>query len=374
MKFKVLITGGAGFIGSHLVDELVMQGHNVRVIDNLEPQVHGNEQQVPDYLNENIELIRGNICNKEDIKKALEGIDVIFHHAAAVGIGQSMYQIEKYVWTNTYGTARLLDILVNEDCDVKKLVIASSMAIYGEGSYKCDNCGVVYPKLRSLDQLKTREWGMKCPKCGKNVKPIPTDENKPLHPTSIYSMSKRDQEEMCLLIGETYGLPTVALRYFNVYGTRQSLSNPYTGVNAIFSSRILNGNSPVIFEDGNQTRDFVHVNDIVQANILAMNHSKANYETFNVGTGRRLNILELANFLIEIYGSNVTPYVSNRFRKGDIQHCYADITKIKKKLGYEPKVELKDGLIDLTNWVNKHITIDKFDDAKKELERKGLTV
>ena len=294
---RILVTGGAGFIGSHLVDALVEQGHDVVIYDNLEPQVHQREQ-IPDYLNTRAEFVKSEIRDKNELKEVVMDVDIVFHQAAVVGIGQSMYQIEKYMDVNTFGTAKLLDILVNKEHSVKKLVVASSMSIYGEGKYVCEGCGVVYPKLRPNEQLKAEEWEMKCPNCGKEVKAVPTDEDKPLHPTSIYAISKRDQEEMSLVAGRAYGIPTVALRYFNVYGPRQSLSNPYTGVCAIFSSRIKNNSSPVIFEDGWQSRDFISVYDIVQANILVMNKNSADYEVFNVGTGKPTSISEVAKVLI----------------------------------------------------------------------------
>jgi dTDP-L-rhamnose 4-epimerase len=369
---KILVTGGAGFIGSHLVDKLTEEGHEVRVFDNLEPQVHGVEQKIPEYLNKNAEFVRGNVYNKEEVKKALEDIEVIFHQAAAVGVGQSMYQIEKYVKVNTIATAQLLDILVNDEHDVKKLIVASSMSVYGEGAYECDNCGVVYPKLRSIKQLRRRDWEMRCPNCRQIVKPLPTKEDKPTHPTSIYAITKRDQEEMCITIGRAYGIPTVALRYFNVYGTRQSLSNPYTGVVAIFLSRILNGNPLIIFEDGNQSRDFVHVSDVVQANILAMETSKADYEIFNIGTGRRLSILNVANILIQRLNPNLRLEVTGKFREGDIRHCYADISKAQKKLGYTPKIRFEDGISELIEWVKACRAVDLFEQAIKELKSKGL--
>ena len=272
MGKKVLVTGGAGFIGSHLVDELVAQGNEVKVYDSLEPQVHNGKK--PGYLNDGAEYVFSDIRDREALIKALEGVEVVYHEAAAVGVGQSMYQVHKYVDVNTLGTALLLDLLVNEEHEVKKLVVASSMSIYGEGKYECGECGIVYPRVRSDEQLKAREWELRCPECGRAVKPLPTDEEKPLHSTSIYAITKKDQEEMCLTVGRAYGLPTVALRYFNVYGPRQALSNPYTGVCAIFSCRIRNNNPPLIFEDGMQSRDFVSVYDIVAANLLAMKKSK----------------------------------------------------------------------------------------------------
>jgi len=362
---KILVTGGAGFIGSHLVDTLI-EKHEVVVLDNLEPQVHTRSK--PDYLNENATYIFGDVRDKEILRKVIEGVEVIFHEAAAVGVGQSMYQIEKYVGVNTMATAKLLDILVNKEHEVKKLVVASSMSIYGEGAYECENCGIVYPSLRVEAQLKQREY----PKCGKIVRPIPTSEDKPLHPTSIYAITKRDQEEMCLTVGRAYGIPTVALRYFNVYGPRQSLNNPYTGVCAIFSSRIKNNNPPLIFEDGLQSRDFISVHDIAEANILAMKSSNANYEVFNIGTGKPVNILEIAQTLIKLYNKGLKPEITNKFRAGDIRHCFADISKIKGKLGYKPKVDFEGGMKELVEWGEKEESEDKFDEAHEELLRRGL--
>jgi len=375
MSKKVLVTGGAGFIGSHLVDRLVELGHKVRVFDSLEPQVHGSSQSIPKYLREKCEFIEADIRNRKQLKEALEEIEVIFHQAAVVGVGQSMYQVHKYVEVNTLGTANLLDILVNEKHNVEKVIIASSMSVYGEGKYQCDNCGKVYPKLRPLEQLKKREWEMRCPLCGKSVEGIPTHEEKPLYPTSVYAISKRDQEEICLTIGRAYDIPTVALRYFNVYGPRQALSNPYTGVAAIFSARIKNRHNPVIFEDGLQGRDFIHVRDIVQANILAMEKEEANFEVFNVGMGRKLTILDMANILIKKLGKDeLHPEIVSKYREGDIRHCYADISKIKEKLGYKPEVKFEDGILDLIDWVKKEEAIDRFEESRRQLERKGLTL
>jgi len=366
---KILITGGAGFIGSHIVDA-VAEKHEVVVLDNLEPQVHTRGR--PDYLNENATYLFGDVRDNAVLRRALEGAEVVFHEAAAVGVGQSMYQVERYVEVNTMGTAKLLDILVNEEHEVKKLIVASSMSIYGEGAYDCRDCGMVYPKLRAEKQLKGGEWEMRCPNCNKIVKPIPTSEIKPLHPTSIYASTKRDQEEMCLSIGRTYGIPTVALRYFNVYGPRQSLNNPYTGVCAIFSARIKNNNPPMIFEDGLQSRDFISVRDIVEANFLAMERTSADYEVFNVGTGKAVSILEVAKALMRLYNKEIEPEITNNYRAGDIRHCFADISMIKNKLGFEPKVTFEEGIKELVAWGEQEEAIDKFDMAHEELKEKGL--
>jgi len=369
---RILVTGGAGFIGSHLVDGLIEGGHEVRVFDNLDPQVHGESKRIPDYLTKKIEFIPGDMRDYEALKRALKDVEVVFHLAAIVGVGQSMYQIQRYTEVNTLGTAILLNILANEKHRVRKMIIASSMSVYGEGAYLCPECGPVHPKLRTREQLKERDWEMRCPRCGKIVQPLPTDEEKLLSPASIYAISKRDQEEMSLNIGRAYSIPTVVLRYFNTYGPRQALSNPYTGAAAIFSSRILNNHPPLIFEDGQQKRDFIHVRDVVQASLLAMKKDEANYEIFNVATGRPLTILDLANILIKRLGSHLRPQVVNRYREGDIRHCYADISKIERRLGFVPQVKFKEGIEDLISWVGREEAVDLVEEAKKDLEKKGL--
>jgi len=371
---RVLVTGGLGFIGSHVVDLLVEKGYEVRIFDNLEPQVHGEVRRLPDYVNGKAELLVGDMRGKEAVAKAVSDMDAVIHLAAAVGVGQSMYQIEKYVACNTYGTANLLDVIVNKENNVKKLIVASSMSVYGEGKYNCASCGVVYPSLRGEEQLMNRDWEPKCPNCGASLKPLLTDEDKPLMPTSIYAQTKRHQEEMCLLIGRTYGIPTVALRFFNVYGPRQALSNPYTGVCALFSNRILNDKHPYIFEDGLQTRDFVHVKDVAKAVLLALEKSGGDYMPINVGSGKPISIIELAEILIKLYGRNMKPYVSYKYRKGDIRHCYADISRARQLLGYEPTIRLEDGLKDLVKWAEEHrwAAADLSDKAIRELEERKL--
>jgi dTDP-L-rhamnose 4-epimerase len=368
---KILVTGGCGFIGSHLVDRLVSEGHKVRVYDFLEPQIHGFKKPV--YLNKGAEYIYADIRNREKLKKALKGMEFVFHEASRVGVGQSMYEIEKYVAHNSYGTAVLLDLLVNTKNKVQKIVAASSMTIYGEGAYRCVSCGVVYPQLRKEEQLKKKKWEMQCPECGKAVNPLPTSEEAPLLPTSVYSTTKRCQEELCLEAGKAYKIPAVALRYFNVYGTRQSLNNPYTGVCAIFLSRIKNKRPPLIFEDGRQSRDFVHVSDIVEANMLALKNIKADYKFFNVGTGIPHSILETAKKLVRLGGKKLAPEVLYRSRAGDIRHCYADISKINSDLGFTPKVSFTKGMQELIEWSESQEAVDLTHKAQGELKRKGLT-
>ena len=374
MSLKILVTGGVGFIGSHIVDALIDQGHTVRVYDNLDPQVHGKSQQIPEYFNKKAEFIKGDIRDKDALKQAIEDIDIIFHEAAAVGVGQSMYQVEKYVDVNTRGTGVLLDILVNKPNKVKKVIVASSMSIYGEGAYKCKKCGIVYPKLRSKEQLKDRDWEMRCPVCGAQVSPVPTNEEKPLYPTSVYAITKRDQEELVLSTLEAYSIPAVALRYFNVFGPRQALSNPYTGALAIFISRLLNNNPPLIFEDGKQSRDFIYIKDIVRANLLVMEKDEANWQNYNVGTGRMTTIKGVAELLADNISPAIKPQIVNKFRAGDIRHCYADISKIKNTLGFEPEISFEEGIKEYLKWVRTQKASDNVNQAIEELEKKGLTL
>jgi dTDP-L-rhamnose 4-epimerase len=369
---RILVTGGAGFIGSHLVDALIERGDQVRVFDNLSRQVHGRGAGRPGYLHPAAELVKGDVRRRSAVHAALDGIEVVFHQAAAVGVGQSMYEIRRYVDVNTLGGAVLLDVLANEQHGVRKLIVASSMSIYGEGAYDCARDGRVYPSLRAEAQLAARDWEMRCPRCNEPVAARPTDEEKPLAPTSVYAVTKRDHEEMFLAVGRAYKLPTVALRYFNVYGPRQALSNPYTGVAAIFSSRLLNGRPPLVFEDGEQTRDFTHVRDIVQANLLAMESDAGDYEVFNVGTGVPTSVRRVAELLGRHLGVAVEPEIVRQFRAGDIRHCYADVSKIQRLLGYRPSVAFEDGLEDLVSWAREQRPDDAVERATRELAAKAL--
>lgn len=368
---KVLVTGGAGFIGSFIVDELVRKGHSVTIFDNLNPQVHLTGE-LPDYINKKARFVKGDVRDYDSFKKVVLDSEIIFHKAAMVGVGQSQYEIKNYIDVNISGTANLLDIVANNKNNVKKIIVASSMSTYGEGMYKCSKCGNVKPPLRTLENVEGGKWDFNCPCCDSILKPIPTPESTPQACNNIYAISKKTQEEMVITFGQTYKIPTVAFRYFNVYGPRQSLSNPYTGVAAIFMSRIKNNHKPVIFEDGNQSRDFVSVHDIVQANMLAMEKSEADYEIFNVGTGKSVSISQVAETLAELYGKKIKPELTGQFRKGDVRHCYSSIAKIKAVLGYKPKVDFKDGMKELIEWARNAEAIDKFDEAKKELESKGL--
>lgn len=349
-KLNLLVTGGAGFVGSHLVDALVERGHRVRILDSLVEQVHG--RRVPEYLNKNAEFIHADVCDAEAVGRALDGIDVVYHQASAVGVVQSMYEIPRFVKANDYGTAILLDEILKRRDRIQKLIAASSMSIYGESAYFCETCNKeFYPQLRNNEQLAAHNWEFTCERCEGFLKPVGTKEEKPLFPTTVYAVNKLAQEHYCLCVGRAYKIPTVALRYFNVYGTRQALSNPYTGICAIFSARLLNDERPLIFEDGGQTRDFVHVSDIVQANLLALETVKADYEAVNVGTGQAFSVREIAEILAKGLNKNIEPEISGKYREGDIRHCIADITKAESLLGYKPKVKLEEGLVGLLDWV-----------------------
>lgn len=366
---RVLVTGGAGFIGSHLVAGLLGRGHQVRVLDAFIEQVHG---ATPRVLPPEVEVIRGDVHDCTAVNQALEGIEVVFHLAAEVGVGQSMYEIHRYVDANTRGTAVLLEAMVERRKQIRKLIVASSMSIYGEGAYRCPQCGPVAPSPRTLAQFEARQWEMFCPHCRAILEPMGTPETKPLDPTSVYAVSKQDQEQLCLIVGRAYGIPTVALRYFNIYGAGQALSNPYTGAAAIFASRLLNGQPPLIFEDGLQSRDFTSVADVVQANLRALESEAANYQAINVGTGIATPIVKVARMLAEGLGLTLEPQIVGKYREGDIRHCVADITRARTLLGYEPTVRLEDGIPVLLEWVKQQSASDAVDRATEELKTRGL--
>jgi len=373
MSERVLVTGGAGFIGSHLVDALISRGHRVRVLDSIEPQVHGPGREPPAYWNPAAELARGSVTDPVVVARALEGIDVVLHHAALVGVGQSMYDIARYCQVNTGGAAILLEEIVKRRSRIRKVLVASSMSVYGEGAYQTQQGDARAPRLRGRDQLARGDWEMRDTTTGAWLAPMPTPESKPLQPTSVYAVTKRDHEELFLTVGYAYRIPTVALRYFNIYGERQALSNPYTGVAAIFSARVLNGQPPVIFEDGKQSRDFVHVSDVIQANVLALETDRADYQALNIGTGRPTSVRQVADAILgALDARDLAPSVLGKFREGDIRHCYADITLARTLLGYEPRVSFADGMRQLVAWVRGQSAVDRFDDAHQQLVTRGL--
>jgi dTDP-L-rhamnose 4-epimerase len=368
---RILITGGAGFIGSHLADELLHSGHVVKVFDLLCSQVHGAEKQSPEYLNPDVELVLGDVRDRDAVNRALQGIDAVYHFAAAVGVGQSMYEVEHYASINDIGTAVLLEALIKRP--VERLIVASSMSVYGEGLYRSRRGAIHCAVERSSTQLRSARWDP-VDDDGAALEPIPTPESKTPALSSVYALSKYVQERMCLMIGRAYNIPTVALRFFNVYGPRQALSNPYTGVLAIFASRLLNGKAPLIFEDGEQQRDFVNVRDVVQACRLCLDAVAAPDRVFNIGSGRAFTISELAERMADALGKDLEPQITGKYRVGDIRHCFADIALARSMLGYTPEVSLEDGVLELADWLEGQIANDHVDSASAELAARGLTL
>jgi dTDP-L-rhamnose 4-epimerase len=368
---RILVTGGAGFIGSHLVDRLLAAGNEVRILDSLDLQVHPNGR--PSYLTSDAELIVGDVRDRDAVRRALVGVDRLVHFAAAVGVGQSMYEIERYTSVNSIGCAVVLETATEVRDRLEKVVVASSMSIYGEGLYRCpEELIEVAPDTRPADRLAGREWDLACPSCGAVLEPLPTPEAKPLAPTSIYAVGKRDHEEMTLAWGRAYQVPSTALRFFNVYGPRQALSNPYTGVAAIFASRLLNGRAPVIFEDGRQSRDFVHVSDITAAVERALEPGAGDGAAINIGTGRSVSVVEVADALGWELGVAVRAEIRNEFRAGDIRHCFASIDRARELLGYEPQVSFEDGMRELSGWLAGQEADDQVDRATEALVSRGL--
>ncbi len=371
MAESILITGGAGFIGSHLANELLASGYRVRVIDNLCQQVHGPDRKRPGYLNREVELHIGDVRDADAIRRALKGIDAVYHLVAAVGVGQSMYEIAEYTSVNNLGTAVLLEALLKHR--VERLVVASSMSIYGEGLYRRAD-GKITTGERSIQQIYSGDWEMLDDETGEALLPAATPEWKTPALPSIYALTKYDQERMCLMIGRTYGMSTVALRFFNIYGPNQALSNPYTGVLAIFAARLLNGNAPLINEDGNQLRDFVSVYDVARACRLALEVREAGGQVFNVASGQQIRIRDLAGRIAKVLGKPVMPQITGQYRAGDIRHCFADISLARAVLGYEPRVTLDKGLADLAHWLEGQIAYDRVSKSRAELAARGLMV
>ena len=369
---RVLITGGAGFIGSHLADRLLADGHDVRALDNLDPQVHTNGER-PSYLADDVELHVGDVRDREAVCRALDGVDAVMHFAAAVGVGQSMYEIERYTSINAIGAAVLLEEIIERRDMIGKLLVASSMSIYGEGQYRNPRTGEsgLAPWLRPESQLAAREWDV-LGDDGGPLEPEPTAETKPLRPTSIYAIGKRDHEEMFLAVGAAYGIPTVALRFFNVYGERQALSNPYTGVAAIFASRLLNDRAPLVFEDGEQTRDFIDVRDIARCCVLALDGSGADGRTLNVGTGRATSVIEVARVIASGLGKEIEPEIVHQYRAGDIRHCYASTELADELLGFRSEIPFEAGMKELLAWLEGQEVADSVDAAREALVARGL--
>jgi dTDP-L-rhamnose 4-epimerase len=372
MPETILVTGGAGFIGSHLADRLLAAGNEVRVLDNLSPQVHGARRARPSWLDPRVDLRVGDIRDARAVRSALDGVDSVVHLAAAVGVGQSMYQIADYTEVNNYGTAVLLEALAERP--VRRLVVASSMSVYGEGRYLTADGGVHDDVERDLETLKSGRWEPAAAD-GQELVPVATPEEKTPKLLSVYALSKYDQERLCLVVGRAYGIPTVALRFFNVYGPRQALSNPYTGVLAIFAARLLNGRSPVVFEDGMQRRDFVSVHDVARACELSLSAPKAPGQVVNIGSGRVVTIREIADLLGHaVDRTDIQPEITGRYRVGDVRHCFADVKRASEILGFESSVTLEAGLEELAGWLENQEAVDSVDQARQELERRGLTL
>ena len=373
---NVLITGGAGFIGSNLALKLIEKGYQVTVLDNLSPQIHGDNstETSPLYLSikDKVKFIHGTVTSKSDWEEALKDQDAIVHYAAETGTGQSMYEVEKYVDVNINGTALMLNLLVNGSYNVKKIVVASSRSIYGEGKYISKELGAVYPKQRESIHMDQGDFEVKYPNSSA-LTLVGTDEESKIHPSSVYGITKQNQEQMVLTVCPTVGIAGVAFRYQNVYGPGQSLKNPYTGILSIFSTQIKNGNNINIFEDGLESRDFVYIDDVVDATILGLEKEEANNQVFNVGTGVAKNVLTVANELVKNYGLDVAINVSGNYRLGDIRHNYADLTKINKLLGFSPKVSFEAGLKNFAEWVNtQEVQEDKYQKSIDEMKAKGL--
>lgn len=372
MQQTILITGGAGFIGSHLADELIQHNYKVRIIDNLCPQVHKQIQSVPDYLSGEVQFVYGDINNKDVLAEAVDGVSAVFHLAAAEGVGQSMYEIEHYTKTNCLGTASLLEVLINKP--VKKLIVASSMSVYGEGLYQ-DPSGVLYHNVsRTRQQLQKGAWEPQN-EYEQYLIPAKTPEWKTPDIKSVYAQTKYDQERMCLLFGQAYNIDTIVLRFSNVFGPRQALSNPYSGVLAIFASHYLNDKPPMIYEDGRQQRDFVNVHDVTTACRLALQSPNSKNRVFNIASGESINIRQVAEKIAMVMNkTHIKPVIAGKHRFGDIRHCLADISAAKKHLAYEPQISLEEGLVELSEWLSNQFAEDQTELADSELMRRGLTI
>lgn len=370
---NILITGGAGFIGSNLSLKLLQLGYNVTVLDNLSEQIHGKESVLYNSIKDKVHFIQGDVRKKEDWIRALNNQNIVIHLAAETGTGQSMYEIQKYVDVNITGTSILLDYLVNEKHNFEKVIIASSRAIYGEGKYSCKAHGEVYPVERKEDDLLKGDFEPKCPVCDSELELLATDEDSKIHPSSVYGITKQNQEQMIMSVCKSVNIPAVAFRYQNVYGPGQSLKNPYTGILSIFSTQIRNGNNINIFEDGLESRDFVYIEDVVNATILGVQKNEANFQVFNVGSGVATTVLEVATKLREFYEADIEINITGNFRLGDIRHNFADLSKIKNKLGFQPAYDFSTGVKEFVKWVKEQeINEDIYARSVEEMKAKGL--
>ena len=376
MNQNILITGGAGFIGSRLSNRLIAEGYKVRVLDNLSPQIHGSSPELSSLflsLNSDVEFIRGSVTNSDDLMAALDGIDTLVHLAAETGTGQSMYAIQHYSDVNVGGTALLLDLIANKSLPIKKIVVASSRAVYGEGRYRCVQHGYVYPSSRFSEDMKSGDFEVHCPSCGAAVELVATDEETPVKPSSVYGVTKLTQEQLVLNVGRALGISAIAFRYQNVYGPGQSLSNPYTGILSIFSTRIRNKSPINIFEDGKESRDFVYIDDVVSVTAQAVKYDKLLVDAFNVGSGISTDVLTIAKTLQKLLGIKVPTSISGQFRVGDIRHNFADLAKLRSTFNFEPTVSIEQGLANFVNWVvAEDVQVDRYEESLQEMKSKGL--
>ncbi len=377
---KVLVTGGAGFIGSHLVDALVDRGHEVVAFDNLDPAAHPQPPKLPTYANHHCRYVLGDVRNKEALRSAFDGVEVIFHHAAAVGSGISMVDVRRFVEVNSLGTANLLELAIEKRDQIRKLIVASSMTVMGEGTYECEIHGIYYPFLRPIEQLKRDEWEVKCPHCGERSKALPMTEDRPLLPLTIYGLTKMDEELETMLVGRYYKIPVVAFRYFSVYGPRQSLTNPYTGVIARFGTRLITRKAPLVYEDGQQLKDVIHVRDVVRANLCAMESEAANYQVFNLGNGTGLTVYRIAQLIADRLGLAIQPVLTGQYRGGDARHGWADVSKARRLMGWEPLLSAEEGFSDLCNWLRSlpeeqlKEAIRAYENAENQSETRAVAV
>lgn len=369
---NILISGGAGFIGSHTADALVAQGHRVRVLDVLAPQIHAESDDFPSYMNPCVERLRGDVCDSATLATALQDIDAVYHFAAETGVGQSMYDMRSYVHTNCTGTAAMLEAIVKLPHPIKRFVLASSRAVYGEGTHVCPDHGTIYPPVRRRKDMEQGMFAVQCPVCGKEAAAVPTEEDRPLNPISVYGWTKKHQEEYCRYTAATFGLPVTILRYFNVYGSRQSLKNPYTGVVTIFYNRIMTGQPISLYEHGTPLRDFVHVSDVVQANVLALEADVEPGNCINVGYGARHSITEIAKTLAQACGREVNFEDRSEFRAGDVHAGIADLKRAGTLLQYQPRVSLEQGMKEFVAWAQNQKSVDLYDQTVAELRRYGL--
>ena len=371
-KPLVLITGGAGFIGSHTADALIREGYRVRILDCLDPQIHGHKTDFPAYLHPEIECIRGDVRSVDDVLLALNGVSYVYHFVALTGVGQSMYDMKNYTDVNISGTANLIETIVKHKFPIKKFILSSSRAVYGEGTHECPSCGIVYPSIRNRADMEQNRFDVLCPKCGRKTNSVVTSEERPLTPISLYGWTKKLQEELCQYAAKTFGLKVVILRYFNVYGSRQSLQNPYTGIVSIFFSRLIAGNAISIYEHGTPLRDFVHVLDVVQANLQALNCDVSPGKALNVGTGVDASILDVARALALAVGQEPKFIDRGEFRIGDIHACVACLSQARKLLNYEPKILIIEGMREFTAWAQNQQSADLYQETVEKLQIFGL--